>query len=88
MCDCELRWYKKWYESEWQDIDTDYIRDPYCLDPRDQKDHKMSEVSVEDMYCVMSDERTGQPPSGAQQTVNVSLGLFPTLAFLWYRYFF
>ena len=26
VCDCEMKWYKKWWEGYWQKIDTDYIK--------------------------------------------------------------
>ena len=26
MCDCEMKWYKKWWEGDWQKIDTDHIK--------------------------------------------------------------
>ena len=26
MCDCEMKWYKRWWEGDWQKIDTDHIK--------------------------------------------------------------
>ena len=26
VCDCEMKWYKKWWEGDWQKIDTDHIK--------------------------------------------------------------
>ena len=26
VCDCEMKWYKRWWEGDWQKIDTDHIK--------------------------------------------------------------
>lgn len=52
VCDCEMRWYKKWFNAEWQDIDTDYIKETLCLDQKDGREHVISEVDLNHMYCI------------------------------------
>lgn len=47
MCDCEMRWYRKWYNDGWQEVDEDHIRDTDCTDPYDGKEHNIAEVSIE-----------------------------------------
>ena len=76
MCDCELRWYKKWYTSEWQDIDTDYIKDTYCLDPSDKKDHKMSDVDLSHMYCENDKPALPSTDPSSGGTTSISATLF------------
>ena len=44
ICDCEMRWYKRWYNDGWQDVDEDHIRDTACTDPSDGKEHNIAEV--------------------------------------------
>jgi len=41
LCDCEMSWYKRWYEGYWQRIDTNYIKDARCLWPEDNSEHDM-----------------------------------------------
>jgi hypothetical protein len=38
-----------------QEIDTDYIKLTHCTDPTDHREHLISEVSLEHMYCAKSD---------------------------------
>jgi hypothetical protein len=52
VCDCEMRWYKQWYENEWQEIDKDYIKETSCIDPVDHHEHKIKEVDLNHMYCL------------------------------------
>ena len=44
VCDCEMRWYKIWYNDGWQDVDEDHIRETECTDPYDGRAHIISEV--------------------------------------------
>ena len=43
-CDCEMRWYKRWYNDGWQDVDEDHIRETSCQDPYDGREHNIAEV--------------------------------------------
>ena len=45
MCDCEMRWYRKWYNDGWQEVDEDHIRDTDCTDPYDGMEHNIAKVS-------------------------------------------
>ena len=47
-CDCEMKWYKTWYETV---NDTDHMKDITCRG-EDGEDHMMKNVSLEDMYCM------------------------------------
>ena len=47
VCDCEMRWYRKWYNDGWQEVDEDHIRDTDCTDPYDGKEHNIAQVSTE-----------------------------------------
>jgi len=51
ICDCEMRWYKRWYNDGWQDVDEDHIRDTACTDPSDGKEHNIAEVDLSHMFC-------------------------------------
>lgn len=65
-CDCELRWYKHWIESEWNPIEDEWLRETYCEDPADEKTHLISEVSLSDMYCDGSQkDKAGKDVGGA-----------------------
>ena len=35
-----------------QDIDTDYIKETLCLDQKDGREHVISEVDLNHMYCI------------------------------------
>lgn len=63
VCDCELRWYKLWYTSEWQDIDTDYIKDTHCVDPTDNREHKMADVDLNHMFCDLDEVSEVKSPN-------------------------
>lgn len=54
VCDCEMRWYRKWYLNV---NDTDHMKDITCR-AEDGSDVLMREVSLEDMYCPLA---TPQP---------------------------
>jgi len=47
VCDCEMRWYRKWYFTV---NDTDHMKDITCRS-EDGTDVLMKEVDLEDMYC-------------------------------------
>jgi len=51
LCDCEMSWYKRWYEGDWQRIDTNYIKDARCLSPEDNSEHFMKYVDIEEFFC-------------------------------------
>ena len=51
VCDCELRWYKQWIESEWNEIEETWLRETTCKDMVDDKIHVISEVDLRDMFC-------------------------------------
>ena len=40
-----MRWYRKWYNDGWQEVDEDHIRDTDCTDPYDGKEHNIAKVS-------------------------------------------
>ena len=42
-----MRWYRKWYNDGWQEVDEDHIRDTDCTDPYDGKEHNIAQVSRE-----------------------------------------
>ena len=44
VCDCEMRWYRRWYNDGWQDVDEDHIRDTECTDPTDGRTHLITQV--------------------------------------------
>lgn len=52
VCDCEMKWYRKWWLGEWQKIDTDHIKEIKCLDPEDNQEHIMKDVDMEHFFCV------------------------------------
>ena len=47
VCDCEMRWYRKWYNDGWQDVDEDHIRDTECTDPTDGRAHFITQVGYQ-----------------------------------------
>ena len=54
VCDCEMRWYRKWYNDGWQEVDEDHIRDTDCTDPYDGMEHNIAKVShLEIMFGVL-----------------------------------
>jgi len=50
-CDCEMRWYKKWY---FKVNETDHMRDITCVSD-DGEDILMKNVDLEDMYCTSAE---------------------------------
>ena len=46
MCDCEMRWYRRWYNDGWQEVDEDHIRDTDCTDPYDGREHNIAKVRL------------------------------------------
>ena len=54
ICDCEMKWYKAWWMSEYQSVDTDHIKDITCKDVDDGKEHLMKDGNLEHMYCTVS----------------------------------
>lgn len=51
VCDCELRWYHQWIEEEWNPVEEEWLKDTFCLDPADHKQHNIAEVPLKDMFC-------------------------------------
>lgn len=51
LCDCELRWYHQWIEEEWNPVEQEWLKDTYCEDPADKKQHNIAEVPLKDMFC-------------------------------------
>ena len=51
VCDCELRWYRQWIEEEWNEINPEYLKDTFCKDITDNKEHNIAEVPLKDMFC-------------------------------------
>ena len=49
-----MKWYKAWWMSEYQSVDTDHIKDITCKDVDDGKEHLMKDVNLEHMYCVQA----------------------------------
>ena len=50
-CDCELRWYKQWINDEWNEVEETWLKKTICTNPRDGKQHYISEVDLKDMFC-------------------------------------
>lgn len=75
ICDCELKWYKKWYYDGWQDVDTDHLKDITCKDPEDGKEHLLKDVDLEHMYCI-TDTVNGSTPMPSSAIVPSSLPKF------------
>lgn len=46
VCDCEMRWYRRWYNDGWQEVDEDHIRDTDCTDPYDGREHNIAKVRL------------------------------------------
>jgi hypothetical protein len=55
-----MSWYKRWWEGDWQKIDVDHIKEIKCLDPKDNNEHIMKDVDIEDFFC----EPATAPPVG------------------------
>ena len=51
ICDCELRWYRQWIDEEWNEIEDEWLKDTFCKDPTDDKNHLIKEVDLKHMYC-------------------------------------
>ena len=51
LCDCELRWYRQWINEEWNPVEEEWLKDTYCKDPADNKEHNIAEVPLKDMFC-------------------------------------
>ena len=62
-----------------QDIDTDYIKETLCTDPVDGREHIISEVELEHMYCI-NPERITDANSASHHAVATLVGLTILLA--------
>jgi Leucine-rich repeat (LRR) protein len=51
VCDCELRWYRQYIEEEWNEVDAQWLKDTFCEDVADNRQHNIAEVPLKDMYC-------------------------------------
>ena len=84
VCDCEMRWYRKWYLNV---NDTDHMKDITCR-AEDGSDVLMREVSLEDMYCPLvspepdyddEDDDDQSTSASSQQLCLTGLGLISGL---------
>jgi len=66
VCDCEMRWYKRWYHDGWQDVDEDHIKNTSCTDPTDHQEHPIHKVNLDHMYCPRA--RLMMPSSSSPST--------------------
>jgi len=80
VCDCEMKWYKRWWEGDWQKIDTDHIKEIKCLSPEDNSEHIMKDVDIEEFFCETATESTNTT-SGSWE-VRPSRGLLLPLLLL------
>jgi len=76
ICDCEMKWYKSWWMSEYQIVDTDHIKDITCKDVEDGKEHLMKDVNLEHMYCVTAPEADGPDTVAALSSARVTCSFF------------
>jgi len=56
ICNCEMKWYRRWYNDGWQDVDEDHIKDTACVDPTDGREHQINKVDISHMFCVSAAE--------------------------------
>jgi len=75
VCNCEMRWYKRWYNDGWQDVDEDHIKDTACVDPTDGREHQINKVDISHMFCVSPAEAI-RDASSAIRRVNHDSSLF------------
>ena len=85
-CDCEMKWYKTWYETV---NDTDHMKDITCSG-QDGEEHLMKNVSLEEMYCTDLDP---DQPDYSNMTASSSLVYslrqdVLTMVFLFIEYIF
>ena len=76
VCDCEMKWYKKWWMSGYQSVDTDHIKDITCTDVSDGKKHLMKDVNLEHMYCVQDPAVDGPDTVAALSSARVPSSFF------------
>jgi len=76
VCDCEMKWYKKWWMSGYQSVDTDHIKDITCKDVEDGKQHLMKDVNLEHMYCVQDPAVDGPDTVAALSSARVPSSFF------------
>jgi len=81
-CDCEMKWYKKWWLGEWQAVDTDHIKDITCRDPTDNKEHLMKDVDLEHMYCLVEKEEEEPDDVSNGNVMKVCVTLLVVLPYL------
>ena len=61
-----MRWYKRWYNDGWQDVDEDHIKDTLCVDPTDGREHRINKIDISRMFCIAPAEvRAGHLASTA-----------------------
>lgn len=84
VCDCEMKWYKKWWEGDWQKIDTDHIKEIKCLSPEDNSEHIMKDVDIEEFFCESASEATNTTSRGNLERKSEKVGflLLPILLLL------
>ena len=67
-----MRWYKRWYNDGWQDVDEDHIRDTHCVDPTDGREHQIKQVRNRVKIGVVE----LSPPANAHEDISSELALF------------
>ena len=72
VCNCEMRWYKRWYNDGWQDVDEDHIRDTHCVDPTDGREHQIKQVGDGGKIGVVGLSASSQ----AHEEISSQLALF------------
>lgn len=75
ICDCEMKWYRAWWMSEYQSVDTDHIKDITCKDVDDGKEHLMKDVNLEHMYCIQDSPVDGPDTVAALSSARVPSSL-------------
>ena len=75
MCDCEMRWYRKWYFTV---NDTDHMKDITCRS-EDGEDVLMKEVDLEDMYCEDLVEDSSDPDNSTIGAASFVRSRLPSL---------
>ena len=51
VCDCELRWYHQWINQEWNPVEEEWLKETFCIDPVDDRQHNIAKVPLKDMFC-------------------------------------
>lgn len=83
VCDCELRWYKSWIDEEWNPVEEEWLKETFCEDPRDNKQHNIAEVPLKDMYCTsdVRDKPSAKDDDGGASSITTNWLLLSVLSF-------